>query len=74
MSRCPGPARHGSQQFLVILAAESQRGHGDAPAFLLGHLAWASEEANQVIRKSIVEDVDRFIRGEGPRCWVNKPK
>ena len=42
-------------------------------ALLSPHLAWASEEANQAIRKNIVEDVDRFLRGEGPRCWVNKP-
>ncbi len=42
-------------------------------ALLSPHLAWASEEANQAIRKNIIEDVDRFLRGEGPRCWVNKP-
>jgi D-3-phosphoglycerate dehydrogenase len=41
-------------------------------ALLSPHLAWASEEANWTIRRNIVEDVDRFIRGEPPRCWVNK--
>ncbi len=41
-------------------------------ALLSPHLAWASEEANQTIRQRIVEDVDRFLRGEPPRCWVNK--
>ncbi|NCO43015.1 MAG: hydroxyacid dehydrogenase [Armatimonadetes bacterium CG_4_10_14_3_um_filter_66_18] len=41
-------------------------------ALLSPHLAWASEEANWTIRKNIVEDVDRFTRGEPPRCWVNK--
>lgn len=41
-------------------------------ALLSPHLAWASEEANWTIRRNIVEDVDRFIRGEPPRCWVNQ--
>ncbi|HEY3398359.1 MAG TPA: C-terminal binding protein [Armatimonadota bacterium] len=41
-------------------------------ALLAPHLAWASEEANWVIRKNIVGDVDRFTRGEGPRSWVNQ--
>lgn len=41
-------------------------------ALLSPHLAWASEEANWTIRRNIVEDVDRFLRGEPPRCWVNK--
>jgi len=35
------------------------------------HLAWLSEEARWRIREKIVEDVRRFLRGEGPRFPVN---
>ena len=36
------------------------------------HLAWLSEEAGWNIREKIVDDVRRFLRGEGPRYPINK--
>ncbi len=36
------------------------------------HLAWLSEEAGWNIRNQIVADVDRFLRGEGPRHPIDK--
>ncbi len=36
------------------------------------HLAWLSEEAAWDIRVKIVEDVKRFINGQGPRFPINK--
>lgn len=36
------------------------------------HLAWLSEESGWNIRKKIVDDVDRFMRGEEPRHPIDK--
>jgi D-3-phosphoglycerate dehydrogenase len=36
------------------------------------HLAWLSEEAGWNIREKIVDDVRRFLNGEGPRYPINK--
>jgi len=35
------------------------------------HLSWLSEESGWSIREKIVEDVRRFVQGQGPRCPVN---
>ncbi len=35
------------------------------------HLSWLSEESGWIIRQRIVEDVERFLRGEPPRSLVN---
>ena len=35
------------------------------------HLSWLSEEAGWSIREKIVEDVRRYVRGQGPRYQVN---
>ncbi len=35
------------------------------------HLSWLSEESGWIIRQRIVEDVERFLRGEAPRSQVN---
>jgi D-3-phosphoglycerate dehydrogenase len=35
------------------------------------HLSWLSEEAGWSIREKIVEDVRRFVQGQGPRYQVN---
>ena len=35
------------------------------------HLSWLSEEAGWSIREKIVEDVRRFVQGQGPRYPVN---
>jgi D-3-phosphoglycerate dehydrogenase / 2-oxoglutarate reductase len=36
------------------------------------HLAWLSEESGWNIRKQIVEDVDRFMRHEGPKHPIDR--
>ncbi len=41
-------------------------------AVLTPHLAWYSEDAGWRIREIVVEEVDRFAAGQGPRYCVNK--
>lgn len=36
------------------------------------HLSWLSEEALWKLRSNIVDDVRRFVQGQGPRCQVNR--
>lgn len=44
----------------------------DCPAATLTpHLAWYSYESGWTIRKKILEDVDRYLKGEPPRFTVN---
>ncbi|RPI61073.1 MAG: C-terminal binding protein [Planctomycetaceae bacterium] len=40
-------------------------------AIVTPHLSWYSEDAGQTIREKIMQDVDMFIDGTGPRCPVN---
>lgn len=39
---------------------------------LAPHLGWYSEESGRDIREKIVEDIDRFLKGQPPRYVVNK--
>jgi phosphoglycerate dehydrogenase-like enzyme len=41
-------------------------------ATLAPHLGWYSEESGWDIRAKIVEDIDRFLKGQPPRFVVNK--
>lgn len=41
-------------------------------ATLAPHLGWYSEESGRDIREKIVEDIDRFLKGQPPRYVVNQ--
>ncbi len=40
-------------------------------AIVTPHLSWYSKDAEQTIREKIVQDIDMFIQGTGPRIPVN---
>ncbi|HET6429473.1 MAG TPA: NAD(P)-dependent oxidoreductase, partial [Phycisphaerae bacterium] len=44
----------------------------DAPNVILTpHLSWYSKDAERTIREKIVQDIDMFVAGTGPRIPVN---